>query len=68
MSNTKVPEQLVLGNAVDYKKVCHIHPGKYVHLQQEDELQNTINIDRSVGAIVLGTQLNLQGGNVFRAF
>ena len=62
LSDTKGPGQLILGNTVNYKKVFRLQPGKYVQVHQEDELQNTIAIDRTVGAIALGPQYNLQGG------
>ena len=61
LSNTKVPRELVPVTVVGYKKVCRLHPGKYVQVHQEYESLNTINIDQTVGAIVLGSQYNLQG-------
>ena len=61
----KGPGQLILGNTVDYKKFCHLHPGEYVQVHQEDEPLNTIAIDRNVDAIALGPQYNLQGGYFF---
>ena len=51
-----------------YNKVFRLNPYKYVHAHQEDELQNTINIDQTVVAIVLGPQYNLQGGCFIFAF
>ena len=36
-------------------------------MHQEDEPQNTIAIDRTVGAIDLGPQYNLQGGYFFES-
>ena len=68
LSDTKGPGQIILGNTVDYKKVYRLQPGKYVQLHQEDEPQNTIDIDRTVGAITLGPQYNLQGGYFLRAY
>ena len=68
LSNTKVPGQLILGNTVDYKKVCRLQPGEHVQVHQEDEPQNTIAIDRTVGAIALGPQYNLQRGYFLRAY
>ena len=65
MSYTRGPGQLILGNTDDYKKVCHLQPREYVQVHQEDEPRNTIDIDRTVGAIALGSQYNLQGGYVF---
>ena len=47
---------------MDYKKVFHLYPGKYVQVHQEAEPRNTIDIDQTVGAIVLGPQYNLHGG------
>ena len=61
LSDTKGPRQLILGNTVDYKKVCRLQPGEYVQVHQEDEPRNTIAIDQTVGAIALGPQYNLQG-------
>ena len=61
LSNTIGPGQLVLGTVVDYGKVCLLPLGKYVQVQQEDEPRNTIFIDLTVRAIVLGPQYNLQG-------
>ena len=65
MSDRKGPRQLILGDTVDYKKVCRLQPGEYVQVHQEDEPQNMIAIDRTVGAIALGNQYNLQGGYFF---
>ena len=67
MSNKKGPGQIVLGTVVNYKKVYLLHPGKYVHLHQEDESWNTTDIDQTVRAIFLGPQYNLQGGGVKEA-
>ena len=36
-------------------------------MHQEDEPQNTTDIDRTVGAIALGPQYNLQGGYFFES-
>ena len=68
LSDTKGPGQIILGNTVDYKKVCRLQPGEYVHVHEEDEPRNTIDIDRTVGAISLGPQFNLKGGYCFRAY
>ena len=65
LSDTKEPGQLILGNTNDYKKFCRLQPGEYVQVHQEDETRNTIDIDRTVGAIALGPQYNLQGGCFF---
>ena len=67
LSDTKGPVQIILGNTVDYKNFCRLHPGEYVQVHQEDEPQNTISINWTVGAIDLGSQYNLQGGNVFES-
>ena len=32
LSDTKGPRQLILGNTVDYKKVCRLQPGEYVQV------------------------------------
>ena len=61
MSETKVTIQLVLINIVNNKKVCRIYLGEYVEVHKEDELCKTIDINHNVGAIVLGSQYNLQG-------
>ena len=65
LSDTKGPGQLILGNKVNYKKVCRFQTGEYVQVHQEDKPQNTIYIDQTVGAIALGPQYNLQGGHFF---
>ena len=65
MSDTKVPGQIILGNTVNYKKVCCLQPGEYVQVHQEDEPLNTIDIDRTVGATALRPQYNPQGGYFF---
>ena len=62
VSDKKGPGQIILGNTVDYKKVCRLQPGEYVQVHQEDDPRNTIDIDLTVGAIALGPQYNLQGG------
>ena len=67
LSDTKGPGQLILGNTVDYKKFCRLQPGEYVQVHQEDEPQNTIDLDRNVGAIALGPQYNFQGGYFFES-
>ena len=53
LSNTKGPGQLILENAVDHKKVCCLHPGKYAQIHQEDEPRITIDTDQTVGKIAL---------------
>ena len=60
LSDTKGPGKIILGNTVDYKKVCRLQPGEYVQVHQEDEPRNTIAIDWTVRAISLGPQYNLQ--------
>ena len=55
LSNKKGPGKFSLGNMVDYKKI-HPQPGEYVQVHQEDEPLNTISIDQTVDAIVLGPQ------------
>ena len=67
LSDTKCPGQLILGNTVDYKKVCRLQPGEYVQVHQEDEPQNKIAVDRTVDAIALVPQYNLQGGYFFES-
>ena len=62
LSEKKGPGQLILGNTVDYKKVFRLQPWEYVKVHQEDEPQNTIAINRTVGVIALGPQYNLKGG------
>ena len=37
LEDTKCPGQLILGNTVDYKKVCRLQSGEYVQVHQEDE-------------------------------
>ena len=68
LSDTKSPGQINLGKTVDYKEVCRLHPGEYVQVHQEDELQKRIDIDQNVDAIYLGPQYNLQGGYFSRAY
>ena len=67
LSDTKGLGKIVLGNTVNYKKICRLQSGEYVQLHQEDEPRNTIAIDRTVGEIALGTQFNLQGGYSFKS-
>ena len=62
LSDTKFSGQLILGKTVDCKNVCRLQTGEYFQVHQEDEPRNTISIDRTVGAISLGPQYNLQGG------
>ena len=50
LSDTKGTGQLIIGNTVDYKKVCRLHPEEYFQVYQEDDPQNTIDINRTVGA------------------
>ena len=52
MSDTKGTEQLVIGTVVEYKKMCHIQPGEYVQVNQEDEPRKTIDINQTVGVIL----------------
>ena len=68
LSDTKGPGKLILGDTVDYKKVCRLQPGEYVQVHQEDEPRNTIDIEWTVGAIALGPQYNLQGGYFLRSY
>ena len=56
LSDTNGPRQHILGNTVDYKKFFRLQPGEYVQVHQEDEPQNKISINRTVGAIALGPQ------------
>ena len=67
LPDTKVPGQLLLGNIVNYKKVCRLHPGEYVQVHQEDESRNTIAIYWTVVTIAIGTQYNFQGGYFFES-
>ena len=46
---------------------CRLQPGEYVQVHQEDEPRNTIYINRTVCAIALGSQYNLQGGYFFES-
>ena len=43
-----------------YKKVLHLQPDKYVQVHQENKPKDTMDIDKTVGAILLGPQYNLQ--------
>ena len=52
---------------IQLKKVFRIQPGEYVQVHQEDEPRNTIDINRTVSAISLGPQYNLQGGYFFES-
>ena len=61
-SNSKVPGNIFLGTIVDYKKVCRLHPGEHLQVHQEYEHWKKIDINQTVGAIVLGPQYNLHGG------
>ena len=65
LSDTKFLGKLVLGTVVNYRKVCRLHPGEYVQLNQEDEPLSTIEVDRDVGVIILGPQNNLEGDYLF---
>ena len=65
LSDTKGPITLVLGTSVDYKKVCRLQPLENFQVHQKNESRNTIDINRTIRAIVLGPQYNLQGGYVF---
>ena len=65
LSDTKGTGKLILGNTVDYQTFCRLQTGEYVQVHQEYEPRNTIAIDRTVGAIALGPQYNLQGGYFF---
>ena len=47
------PGQIVLETVVDYKKFFRLQPGEYVQVNKEDEARKTIDIDQTVGAIVL---------------
>ena len=67
LSDKKVTGQLILVITVDYKKVCCPQPGKYVQVHQEYEPQNTIAINRTIGAITLWPQYKLQGGYFFES-
>ena len=60
--DTKGSGQLVFGTVIEYKKVFCLKLGEYFQVHQEDESRNTIDIDQTVTAIVLGPHYNLQGG------
>ena len=62
LSDTKGPIQLFLGAMVNYKKIFGLQPGKYIQVHQNYEPCNTIAINWTVCAIVLGPQYNLQEG------
>ena len=47
-SNTKVPVKLVLGTVMEYKKIFHLQPVKYVQLHPENEPQSKIDMDQTV--------------------
>ena len=53
---------------IDYKTNFCLQSGEYVQVHQEYEPCNMIYIERTVGAIVLGPQYNLQGGYILRAY
>ena len=67
MLDKKSPGKLILGNMVNYKEVCRLQPGDYIQVHQENEPRNTIAINRTIGAISLGAQFNLQGGYFFES-
>ena len=56
---------ILIMNVVDYKKVSRLQLGKYIQVRQEDEPCNTIDSDRTVWEIVLGTQYNPRGDYFF---
>ena len=56
MSNTKDPRQLVPGTFMDYKNFSRIYTSKYFQVHQYDEPRNTIDIDLTVGEIVIVPQ------------
>ena len=45
-SDTKSPEQLILGNKVNYKTFCRLQSGEYVQLHQEDEPRTQLLLTR----------------------
>ena len=65
LSDTKGPGQLVLGTMINFKKRFYLQPVEYVQVHQEDEPCNKFDINRTVSAIFLGPQYNLQGGYLF---
>ena len=56
MSEKKGPGQFILGNTVDYRKVCRLQPVEYVQVHQEDEPQNIIdcNLPRQYDVYEIG--------------
>ena len=54
----KRPWKIFLGTVLDYNKVFRLHPGEYVQVHQEDETWNIIDIDQTIGEILLRPQYN----------
>ena len=65
LSNTEGIIKIFIGTIVDCKKFSRLHPGEFFQVRQDDEPRDTIYIGRTVRAIVLGTQYNLQGDYFF---
>ena len=61
----KRPRKTCPWNCVQLQEILHLQSGKYVQVHQEYEPRNTIDIDQTVGAIILGPQFNIRGGYFF---
>ena len=61
ISNTHIPETIMSGKTLEYRKHLCLQLGKYCQVHEEDFPRN-IHDTRNRGAICLGPSSNLQGG------
>jgi hypothetical protein len=59
------PSRIVLGQALDASKSCHLAIGSYCQIHEETLPRNSVSVPRTVDAIALCPINNLQGSYLF---
>ena len=61
ISETLSPRVIMTGTKMNYKKHCKLAFGAYAQTHEEDKPRNSAGIERTLGAICLGPENNLEG-------
>ena len=60
LSKIYIPRTIMIGKALDWKKMCKIHFGAYAQVHEDRNVTNTLE-DKTQGEIYLASTGNLQG-------
>ena len=63
ISSIYSPRYIIVGRGITYDKHVRLEFGAYV--QTHEEHDNTVGVDRALGAICMGPTGNAQGGHYF---